>query len=456
MVVKQRILTFLIVLATLSIGWTQSAHAQTKFSFIRDTEIEITIRKLSTPIFQQAGLNPSSVNLYIFNNPALNAFVSGGQNIYLFTGLLMRVENVGQLVGVIAHETGHISGGHLIKSKDAQRNAQTQAIIGALLGGAAAIGGRGDVGAAIGQGAAQIAGRGLLGFSRTQEAAADQSAVRYMDGAGYSAKGLTEFLNILGAQDLVSPERRDAYAQTHPLSQDRIDFLENQVRQAQNFGRDVTPEMTQEFERSRAKLEAYLFTPSRTLRKYPLTDTSVTARYARAIATFRRPDIDSAVQQMDQLIEASPNDPYFQELKGQMLFESGRIQDALNPLKRASELLPNAPLIRVLLAQVQLALTEPGATDPALAAAAIENLRAALAVERGHAFAWRQLGIAYGRNNQMGLSSWALAEEALLRNQLTNASGLAERAKRTLSRGSPEWLRAEDIIVAAREQRSNR
>lgn len=456
MVVKQRILTFLVVLSTLVTGWTQSTFAQNKFSFIRDSEIENTIRKLSTPIFQQAGLNPSSVNLFIVNNPSLNAFVSGGQNIFLFTGLLMRVENVGQLVGVIAHETGHISGGHLIKSKDAQRNAQTQAIIGALLGGAAAIGGRADVGAAIGQGAAQVAGRGFLGFSRTQEAAADQSAVRYMDGAGYSAKGLTEFLNILGAQDLVSPERRDAYAQTHPLSQDRIDFLQNQVSQAKNFNREVTPELIKEFERSRAKLSAYLYSPSRTLRQFPEKDQSTAARYARAIAAFRRPDIDSAVRQIDLLLRESPNDPYFHELKGQMLFESGRIEEALNPLKRAAELLPDAPLIRVLLAQVQLALTEPGATDPALAADAIENLRAALAVERGHAFAWRQLGIAYGRNNQMGLSSWALAEEALLRNQLTNAAGLAERAKRTLSRGSPEWLRAEDIIVAAREQRSKR
>lgn len=453
---KQRIITFLIVLAFFAADWTQQSHAQNKFSFIRDTEIENTIRRLSTPIFQQAGLNPSSVDILIVNDPTLNAFVAGGQNIFLFTGLIMRVENVGQLLGVMAHETGHIAGGHLVKSKDAQRSAQTQAIIGALLGGAAAIGGRADIGAAIGQGAAQIAGRTFFGFSRTQEASADQSAVRYMDGAGLSAKGLTEFLSILGAQDLVSPERRDAYAQTHPLSQDRIDFLRQQVIQARNFNREVSPADTAEFNRSRAKLFAYLNSPLRTMRQYPRSDQSIPARYARTVATYRRPDIDGAISQIDALITENPDDPYFHELKGQMLFESGRIAEAEAPLTRATQILPNAPLIRVLLAQVQLALSEPGSVDPASSAQAIENLRAALAVDRSNAFAWRQLGIAYGRDRQMGLSSWALAEEALLRNQLKNAAGLAERAKRTLSRGSPEWLRAEDIIVAARERRSSR
>ena len=448
---KHRYIIFLFALVFSAVSLTPPRGAAGKNTFIRDAEIEITIRDLATPIFRQAGLSPRAVDIHLIRNPGLNAFVAGGQNIFLFTGLIMRTETAEQLLGVIAHESGHIAGGHLVRLKGAQRNASRQALLGLLLGGAALIGGRPDVGAAAIQGGQQLALDSFLGFSRTQEAAADQSAARFMNGSGLSARGLIEFLDVLGSQDLLSVQRRDAYALTHPLSQDRIDLLRRRVEAEGNRVGGIDPTLVLKFDRIRAKLFAFLNRPSRTFRRFPASDQSVAARYARAVAYYRRPELGKALATMDGLIAQFPDDPYFHELKGQMLFENGRAQEAVAPLSRAVSLAPDAALIRTALAHVQLEIN-----DPTLRPGAIKNLRHAVSLEPTYAFAWHQLGIAYGRENKMNFSSLALAEEALLQGRLPAAMALAERARRAFPRGSPDWLRAEDIITAARERKKSR
>ena len=431
--------------------WPPVSQAQ-KFTFIRDAEIENTIRSYAAPLFEAAGLDPSSIDIYIVKDKSLNAFVAGGQKLFLNTGLLLRAGNVSQLIGVIAHETGHIAGGHLSRVHDAISHSGAQTILGLVLGAAAALGtGRGDVGAAIALGATEVGRRSFLKYSRTQEAAADQAAVRVLDDTENSSRGLLEFLELLGEKELLSSRHQDPYVRTHPLSRDRILAVADHVSRSP-FSDTPSPEkVLASYRLLKAKLRAFIESTTATLRHYEETDPSIEARYARAIAYYRVPDLKRALPIIDGLIALHPDNPYFHELKGQMLFENGRVEEALQPYRASVRLSPDHPLLLRALAHVQIELNDPAYLDQA-----ILNLRAALHREPRSTNSWRHLAIAYGRLGRMGQSSLALAEEALLMSDLGAASYHASRAENLLAEGTPGWIQSQDILNATKKAKKKK
>ncbi len=433
-----------VFLAVLILG--PAGAAAQKMTYIRDAEIEGIIKTFSEPLFLAAGVEPSAVEIYIVNNRMLNAFVAGGQNLFVTTGLLATVEDPDQLIGVIAHETGHLAGGHLVRTGEMMRDTAKRSMISALLGTAAAIGtGRGDVGAAIALGGQSMGLRSFLQYSRTQESAADQAALRLLDATGQSAGGMLDFLDILSGQELLSARNQDVYVRTHPLTEQRMDVVREHVRRSPHTDKPPKIGFVALHGRVRAKLRAFMNPPSQTLREYAASDASIPARYARAIAYYREPDLDQALALVDGLIAESPADPFFHELKGQILFENGHVKEALEPYRTAVGLFPGSNLLRLGLARAQLESASPELLKPA-----IGNLRAALSESPDNPFMWRQLAIAYGRDGQAAMSYLALAEEALLHGKGREALYQAERAKRELATGSSAWLQAEDIAQAAK------
>lgn len=433
---------FLLATLALALALPASAQQQPKRSFIRDAEVENTIRAFANPLFQAAGLSPDAVRLHILVDPSLNAFVAGGQNMFFHTGLLTRAENANQLIGVIAHETGHIAGGHLARVQDAAGNMSTEAIVSMLLG--AAVGAatnRGDVGAAIALGGQELAVRNFLSYTRSEESSADQAAIKYLENTGQSAKGLEEFFDILGDQELLVAARQDPYVRTHPLTRDRVMFVRDAVAKSRHGGAPVRPEFIEMHRRMRAKLFAFIEPPARTFQRYKDTDNSIESRYARAVAAYRKPDLATALPLIDGLIAERPNDPYFHELKGQMLFENGRGAEALGPYKRAVELLPGNALMHLQLAQVQVEQED----SPALLAEAQKHLSRAVQLEPENHTAWRLLAIAYGRDGDEGMAAYAMAETTLLEGRVADTAYHVGKAERLLPKSGPVWLRLQDI-----------
>lgn len=413
---------------------------------IRDAEIEDTIRRMSTPLFQAAGLAPKSVSIHLVDDKSLNAFVADGQRMFINTGLLMRADNAGQVIGVIAHETGHISGGHLSRFGKAAQQGTTTAVLATILGAATALStGRADVGAAVIAGGQQVAQRNFFSFTRSQEGSADQAALSLLDATGQSARGLLEFMSILENQELLITNNQDPYVRTHPLSSDRIQAIEAHIARSPKSDQPTPPEIELAFQRAKAKLIGYFEPPNLSFRVYPETDQSIPARFAHAFAYSKIPDKDKAIATLDGLLRDIPNDPYFLELKAQVLFESGDIEGALDPFSKAVDLLPEEPLIRFEYARVLIESPAPGDLEKA-----IEQLKFALSRESKYPSGWRNLGIAYGRLGDTGRSSLALAEEALLRGDLSAVNYHAGRAEQTFPRGSREWLQAEDLLLAAK------
>jgi predicted Zn-dependent protease len=407
-------------------------------TIIRDTEIEDMLASIAEPIFGAAGLSPGAVEIYVVNDDTLNAFVAGGQKLFLNTGLVMRAETPEQLAGVIAHETGHIAGGHLSRTGQALETAGYQSIIGALLGAAAAAAGAPQVGTAIIAGGATLAQRGFLAFSRSQEQAADQAAIGFLAQVGVSPEGLAEFLETLATRDLRISSEGDVYSRSHPLTRDRIEFVEHQAEVSPYRGRHYDPALQAAFERSRAKLEAFLGNAQAMIQKYSGAD--LVSRYARAIALYRVPQLDDALALVDGLISDRSGDPYFHELKGQILFENGRIDDAVAPFREALRLRPDAALIRIGLAR---ALLERGTAGDAKEAASL--LREAVRLEPDNPGAWRFLGIAEGKVGDIGASAMALAEAAVLLRNKEDAQLYVARAEQHVKTGDPAWLRLQDL-----------
>jgi len=419
-------------------------------TLIRDAEIEHIIGSYAAPLFKAAGLAPGAVRVHLVRDSALNAFVAGGQRVFINTGLILRSESPNQIVGVIAHETGHIAGGHLARTQDALKNASAQTIIAFILGAAAIVSGQGEMGNAILAGGRQVAERSLLRYSRSQEAAADQAALTFLERTGQSPRGLVEFLAILGDQEALLSSTQDPYARSHPISRERISLLRSRMESSPYADKSDSPETIAAFRRMQAKLTGFLEPPATTLRRYPTGDTSVPARYARAIAYHRMPALDKALAEIDGLLAEAPDDPFFHELKGQILYENGRVAEAVAPYERAVQLLPDSPLLLFGLAQAQIATG-----DPALNRAAIDRLRAAVRLQsqREGAGVWRLLAVAYGRDGRLGLSALASAEQALLEGRPGDAKQFAERAAKLLPRNSPNWIRTRDIAGAADQER---
>lgn len=416
-------------------------------ALVRDSEIEHTIRSYVDPIFKAAGLDPRSITLYLVNDPNINAFVAEGQNLFLNTGTILRLDRPRELIGILAHETGHIAGGHLVRSAAAIDAATVPLIVGTLLGIAAAAGGAGEAGIGIMGGGQEIAQRSLYAFTRGQESSADQAAVTFLDRTHQSARGLLETFQLFAGQEVLSAERMDPYIQTHPLSRERIAALENRIAESPYADVKETPEQIKSFFRMKAKLYGFMMRLDQVLRKYPESDQSIDARYARAIAHYRVPDLKLAVKEVDGLIQDEPNNPYFHELKGQILFENGYAAQAVPEYADSVRLLPDEPLLGVSYGQALLATERPADVKPAIAV-----LERALRDDPTNALGWRQLAIGYARDNRIAMAELATAE----RLALGGGRGMMEAAQHAvvaacgLEKGSPSWQRAMDIVDAAR------
>ena len=426
-------------LALVLSGMAADACARS-ISTIRDAEIEATLERISAPVFRAAGLPVGSVEIFIVNDKSLNAFVVG-RNMAFHTGLLIAMDDPGELLGVIAHETGHIAGGHGVQIGGAAGISQGTALLSTILGIAAIAVGAGQAGAAVLAGGQTLAQRGFLSYTRGQESAADQAAVTYLERADIDPTGMVETLRRLQAQELVSIGRRDPYTLSHPLSSERIRSLTRRVSRSPTLGREVDAQTRYWYDRMRAKLRGFLHAPARTLRDVP-DDGSEIALLARAVAYHRTPDPQAALRTVDRLIATRPNDPYYHELKGQILFEGGAAQQAIPAYRRAAALAPNEPLILGSLGHALLALDKPAATGEARAV-----LTEAVRRDRYNASAWRWLAQAERRSGNTTAASLAAAEHQIMAGDKKVAARHAKQVQAASPTGSPAWLRAGDILA---------
>ncbi len=417
-----------------------SAQAQ-KLRLIRDAETENIIRIYATPLFQASGFSPSAIQVYLVQDPTLNAFATPGLRIFLHTGLLISAKDPLEVIGVIAHETGHLASGHTVTRPDAARTASTTVIASYVLGLAAALAtGRGEIAGAAVAGGQDIAIKSLLSYTRGQEQAADQYAVNLLNGTGQSPQGMLDFMRQIGTQETLFGTPQDPYLRSHPVTTERITFLEEQVRTSPFGTKPADPDLVALHARMRAKLIGFLESPASVLQHYPKSDTSVPARYARATAEYRAGRVEDALAILNGLIAEYPDDPYFLELKGQILFEHGRIAEAVPEFESASKLLPDSAQIHLAAAQARIELEDPAQDEIAL-----KHLAATLRDEPGNSFAWRLTAIAHGRQGDVGLTALALAESAIARGDAKEALDQSKRAQHILSEGAPAWLRARDL-----------
>lgn len=417
-----------------------------RLSLIRDAEIENSIRLMVTPIWRVAGLDPSAVEIMIVQDNSLNAFVAGGQRIFINTGLLMRTERPNQLIGVLAHETGHIAGGHLARAQEEMEKLSTLQILEALLGAGAMAGGA-IGGGGMGRPAPADAGGGIapgsllsyLKYTQTQESSADQAAMSFLERTHQSVKGAIEFLRVLQREERLQIGRRDPYLTTHPLTPERIEAFEQAAARSPYTNTPDSPQFLDLHHRMVAKLMGFI-TPGVALQRFSEGDRSVPARYARAIALYRTGALGSALLTIDGLIKDYPNDPYFHELRGQMLYENGRAGEAVPSYRRAVQLLPAAGIVKVDFARALLDTNNPENDREA-----VRNLEIATQTESGSYELWRLMAAGYSKLNNPGMTSLARAEMAIIRGQRAEAQAHAAAAERALQPGTPAWQRAQDI-----------
>ena len=414
---------------------------------LRDAEIENILYQATGPLFKAANLNPKSVKLYLVNDQSLNAFVAGGQKIFIHTGLILNSSNFDQILGVLAHELGHISGGHLIRASQARKRASTSSLMGLMLGSVAIMSGNPNAGAAAIQLGRDVGIKKYLSFNRTQEIAADQAGLKYLEKSGQSAIGLLEFMEKLQNQELLNKTHQDPYVRTHPLNQSRIQAIRFHIKHSKFSNITVSKKLKEDYEIMKAKIFGYTKPLSETLRVYERLKTSPFSKYAHTMAYFRIGDMRKAIKLIDQLTREYPSNPFYEELKGQIFLELGQPKRALDSLKKSVQLMPDSPLLRSELANIQIQINEPEYLNQA-----IIHLEHSLLAERNNPRMWRQLGIAYGKLGYLGRSWQALSEESFIRGQYQDALSYAKRAQQKLKAGSSSWLRAEDISLASQRR----
>ena len=442
-------LTALTVAAALAVA-PMAALAQEKApSFLRDTESEQLLREYTRPILRAAGLEKQNIQMVIINDGQFNAFVADGRRIFVNYGAMMQSQTPNQIIGVLAHETGHLAGGHLAKMREQIANAQTQMIIAMLLGaGAMVAGARGGAGSGLtNAGAAafsapgEVIKRTLIAYVRQQEENADKAGVKFLTATGQSAKGMWETFKRFSDESLFAAAGADPYLQTHPMPADRVRALEELARSSPYWDKKDDPALQLRHDMVRAKISAFMERQETVYRRYPMSDNSLPARYAHAITTYLHGDLRSAIAQIDGLIALQPGNPYFYEVRGQALLEGGKPAEAIAPLRKAVQLSNNAPLIEMLLGQALVAANNTANTDEAIAI-----LRAAVARETEAPLGFFQLAMAYGRKGDYAQADLASAQAAYLRGDNKTARDLASRAKTRFAIGTPGWVKADDIV----------
>jgi predicted Zn-dependent protease len=414
---------------------------------LRDTETEAFLKDLGAPLAKSAGLGPNALQIVLLQDPEINAFVAGGQMIYIQSGLIQAAENANEIEGVIAHELGHIEGGHISLADQHARPATRIALLSLLLGIAAVAAGAPEAGMAAMSAGQQVAMSNYLSFSRAQEGSADASAVRHLDDAHVSGKGMLSFFGKLRQQEYrltSSYDAIDPYAQTHPMTADRQMALEADLKKSRWWNAPIDPAKEARFLRVKAKLAGYVQDPSVTLRQYPESDQSVPAHYARAYAWHRSAYPQKAEAEADALLRTAPNDPYFNELKGQILLENGHPVQALAPLRIALQESGGAPLISALFGHALLATD-----DPKNFAEAQRVLKLSVDKDREDPLAWYALGVIYAQQGDEAHAALATAERYAMEGKDELARMNAETAMRGIPQGTTDYLRAEDIAVSS-------
>ena len=438
-----------LVTATALVGAGAPARAQKEKGppVVRDAEIEQLLRDYTQPILRTAGLAQQNVQVVIINDRSFNAFVADGRRIFVNGGALMESETPNQIIGVLAHETGHIAGGHLARMREAMASATTQSIIAMLLGAGALVAAGRSGGADLGQaGAAAIAGptiaiqNTMIGYMRAQEEQADRAGVKFLTATGQSPKGMYETFKRMADQILYQIRYINPYLQTHPLPNERVAALEGLAKASPYWDHKDPPALQARHDLMRAKLYGFIERPDGVARRYPPSDTSLAARYARAISAYRFSDPRVALGQIEGLIQAQPQNPYFYELKGQALLEAGKPAEAIAPLRHAAQLAPNPALIQIMLGQALVATHDRAHVDEA-----IPMLQAAVLREPDTPDAYAQLAMAYGQKNDLARADLASAQAAFMRGDIKTAREIATRAKARFPLGSPGWVKADDL-----------
>lgn len=432
------------LLATFALA-AQPVAAQ---SILRDAETEALLRDMAEPLIEASELEPENVEIVLINDPSINAFVAGGQVVYIHSGLINAAETANEVQGVIAHELGHITAGHVVRFNERTTAASGITILSLLLGVGAALAGAGDAAMGAIMAGQQAAMGSFLAFNRNQEAATDLAGARYLSGAGISGRGSLSFFERLRNMEIrrgFAQTQEASYGRTHPLAGDRLQVLRDLYRQDPAWDAPDDPELQERFLAVRAKLFGYQAEPQRTFAMYPPSDTSVPARYARAYAYHKDAQVDRALAEADALLASDPDNPYFLELKGQVLLESGRPEDALEPLREATSITLNQPLIAGMFGHALIATEGEAHYEEAE-----RVLRAAVAKDRLNPFAWYQLGVVYAARGDMPRARLASAEQQVMNQRYPEALRSAQAAEAGLEYGTPDWIRAQDIALQAR------
>lgn len=414
-------------------------------SILRDAETEALFHDMSAPIVVAAGLRPNDVSFVLINDDSINAFVVGGQTVYIHSGLIEAAVDVNQVQGVIAHELGHVADAHIANADAGTKPAMAMYLLSMLAGIAAAAVGGGEAGMGIMAAGQQAAMGKYLSFSRTQEATADASAIKYLHTAGITAKGMLSFFKTLQQQEYrYGLGNLDPFMQSHPLSGTRIATLEGDVKASPSYNKPIDPALQERFLRVKAKLKGYVQPYQITLNEYPERDRSIYARYARAYAYHKGGFPEKADAEASSLVKAKPDDPYFEEVMGQILLEAGKPKEALAPLKAAVDHSRSNPLISTTYGHALIA-TEDRANFPE----AIRVLRTATQRDDANPFAWYQLGTAYEASGDEARAALAGAEQASLSGDDRTAAMRARNAMAGLPKNTSDWIRAQDIAMTA-------
>jgi predicted Zn-dependent protease len=407
---------------------------------VRDAEIEKYLKEYIDPIFTVAGLNPKDAKIILVNENTVNAAALPNSTMVLYAGFIRATKSVEQVIGVIAHEVGHIAGRHHVRGYAAMEKAQKTGMMVGLLGLTLGIlSGRPDVGMATAVGSMSQSIHSFLSYHRGEESAADMAALKFLEKLNWTSKGLMEFLETLQGQELLNSSQQDPYLRTHPLTRDRIESIRVKINPSMNV---LPKEFYETYRLIHMKIDAFLFPVEKVEKKY--NGQSDLDKYAQAILAYRGAYYDKAISIVNCLIEKNPGNPFYHEFKGQILFESGKVNTSIPSYEKAVELMPSSALLRIGLSQSLLRQDKKDYTEKA-----IKHLRYALRQEKDNITAWHLLAIALGKQGNMADMALALAEEASYKGDWSTALEQAKRALWHLKKDGKASIRANDIKLHA-------
>jgi predicted Zn-dependent protease len=426
--------------------------AQSNISLVRDAEIEGLLKDYARPIFKAAGLSRKGIEVVLINDPDFNAFVDG-RRIFINTGTIMEAETPNEVIGVIAHECGHLAGGHQQRLREQMARAQTMAIVGGLLGVGAVAGGiasdnggAASAGVAMAMGTGSAAGRYLLSYRRSEEINADQAAIRFLNATHQSAKGMLQTFERFSRQGALAGVQVNSYERSHPLPRERINLLEELAQKSPYFDAKDPPAHQQRHDMARAKVAAFTGGAAKVRQIFRDDPRSFASRYGMAIASHLSGDTRGGLSKIEALIAEKPRDPYLHEMRGEMLLALGRADAAAKAFQRAADLDPGrSGLIRARLGFALLSTGDRGKMDDA-----IQELRAGIAAEPDNLSAYRELAQAYGRVGDVGNAELTMAQGYFRAGNKRQAQIFAARSLQKLQKGTPGWIRANDILMASK------